>query len=255
MSSTYHGKDFYKILRVSHTASVKEIKTAYYRIALELHPDKHNGCVMKLESFKQVNEAYNILSDQSKRSEYDFKLGLRFNTGRRTAPPKDYRKVYTSRPPPHWKTTWDHVKHQEMHYGDGMQKEAIRQAKKTAEKEGAFDYHSPLGKGFTFTDDNDQLNGVKYNPYSKRTPQGPPKIVFDYQEGSNLGGREQIFRHERIVQDLHSRRSDRRHRTEEILREEEQRYGYAPTSPYAQYSTRAAAAGTKKNSPDDCIIL
>ena len=101
--NTYNGKDFYKILRVERTATAKEIKLAYYKIAHILHPDKHKGCSDKMAKFKDVNEAYDVLSDESKRSAYDFRIGLRYNRNRKTPPPRDYRKVYTSRPPPHWK--------------------------------------------------------------------------------------------------------------------------------------------------------
>jgi curved DNA-binding protein CbpA len=222
-NAAHYGQDLYRILRVSPTATLSEIKLAYYQIAQQLHPDKHNGCSTKLESFKQVNEAYSILSDHSKRQAYDFQQGHFYNTGNRrtkTAPPKDYRKVHMPRPPPHWKTVWDHAKHYEMHYGDGMQKQAMKQAMKTAEREGAFEYHSPLGKGFTFDhavhgekQEESLLHGALYNPYSKRTPQGPPKVVFEYTEGHNLNGRESIVRHERIVRDMHTRRHDRVQRT------------------------------------------
>jgi curved DNA-binding protein CbpA len=227
-NATTTSKDcLYRILRVSPTATLSEIKLAYYQVAQQLHPDKHNGCSTKLESFKQVNEAYSILSDHSKRQAYDFQQG-HFNNNthyrRSKTAPKDYRKVHMPRPPPHWKTVWDHAKHYEMHYGDGMQKEAMKQAMKTAEREGAFEYHSPLGKGFTFdhaantntntsgVDSNNDslLHGALYNPYSKRTPQGPPKVVFEYTEGHNLNGhRESIVRHERIVRDMHTRRHER----------------------------------------------
>ena len=255
MSTLPNGKDLYMILRVSQTASAKEIKLAYYQIAQQLHPDKHNGCLVKLESFKLVNEAYNTLSDESKRREYDFKRGFRYNANRRTAPPVDYRKVYTSRPPPHWKTTWDEEKHQEMHYGDGILKEAIRQATKTAKEQGAFEYHSPLGKGFSFsqTENDDGLNGVQYNPYSKHTPQGPPKVVFEYEEVSNLSGRTQILRRERIVQDMHQRRSER-HEMREATATATDRFSYAaPAWPYAKYSTQAA--GGRPKHENDCVIL
>lgn len=246
------------MLRVSHNASAAEIKAAYYKFALQLHPDKHKGNTQKLDTFKQVNEAYDVLSDQSKRNEYDFEIGLRFNKGRRTKPPHDYRKVYTSRPPPHWKTTWDHVKHHEMHYGDGMQNEAIKHAKKTAEKEGVFDYRSPLGEGFTFSEE--ELHGVKFNPYSKR-PQGPPKVVFAYEERSNMGERDHLLRRERIVEEMHTRRRER-HRTDEVLRQQEEQQRYhsntfaapATTSSYAHFSTQAAGKNNIGKS-DECIIL
>lgn len=62
--------DLYAILGVSETASEQEIKKAYRALAVKLHPDK-NPDQDTTEKFKQVNEAYDTLSDPQKRSQYD----------------------------------------------------------------------------------------------------------------------------------------------------------------------------------------
>ncbi len=62
------AKNFYDILGVSKSASADEIKKAYRKKAHEFHPDKGSG---NEEKFKEVNEAYQVLSDQGKRSQYD----------------------------------------------------------------------------------------------------------------------------------------------------------------------------------------
>lgn len=62
------AKDYYKILGVSRTATEDEIKKAYRRLAHEHHPDKTHGNEGK---FKEINEAYQILSNKEKRARYD----------------------------------------------------------------------------------------------------------------------------------------------------------------------------------------
>ena len=64
-------KDLYKILGVSEDASADALKKAYRKLAKENHPDATGGDKRKTERFKEINEAYQILSDDKKRAEYD----------------------------------------------------------------------------------------------------------------------------------------------------------------------------------------
>jgi molecular chaperone DnaJ len=65
------AKDFYAILGVQKTSSEAEIKQAYRKLSKELHPDKHKGDKDKEAKFKEVNEAYEVLSDAKKKEAYD----------------------------------------------------------------------------------------------------------------------------------------------------------------------------------------
>jgi curved DNA-binding protein len=65
------GKDYYKILGVSRNASEDELKKAYRKLAMKYHPDHNKDDSRAEERFKEVNEAYAVLSDEEKRREYD----------------------------------------------------------------------------------------------------------------------------------------------------------------------------------------
>ena len=65
------GKDYYSVLGVSRNAGEREIKQAYRKLARQYHPDVNAGDKSAEAKFKQINEAYEVLSDQEKRRKYD----------------------------------------------------------------------------------------------------------------------------------------------------------------------------------------
>lgn len=71
------SKDYYTILGVPRTASADEIKKAYRKMAHQYHPDKQGGNEAK---FKEINEAYQVLSDSKRRESYD-NFGFAYNDG------------------------------------------------------------------------------------------------------------------------------------------------------------------------------
>lgn len=64
-------RDYYEVLGVSREATQEQIKRAYRRLAQKYHPDKNPGDAESGEHFKEINEAYSVLSDPEKRSTYD----------------------------------------------------------------------------------------------------------------------------------------------------------------------------------------
>jgi curved DNA-binding protein CbpA len=64
-------KDYYKALGVAKTAKPAEIKAAYRKLARKYHPDANKGDSSAEERFKEISEAYSVLSDEKRRKEYD----------------------------------------------------------------------------------------------------------------------------------------------------------------------------------------
>jgi curved DNA-binding protein CbpA len=243
-------KDFYKILGVSRTATTAEIKTQYRKLALSLHPDRHDGCKDKTQAFKDASEAYTILIDSERRQQYDASLSGWssipngwYNKNRRTAPPKNYRKVYAPHAPPNGK--WhDAQRHYDMHYGDGQMWEEINKAKKRAEARGDFEYHSPLGKGFTFGGGSFTSSENSYfkNPYSK-AEQGPPKMHWEYEEEYISEAKTVLKSKRSVVERLHERREQRYAKEAERAEQQQQHSNpaFASQSRYTPYNETDAA--------------
>lgn len=74
-------KDYYKILGVDRKASADDIRSAYRKLAMKYHPDKNPGDKKSEDKFKDINEAYQVLSDEQKRARYD-QLGSAYSNFR-----------------------------------------------------------------------------------------------------------------------------------------------------------------------------
>ena len=82
-------KDYYKILGVERSASTDEIRKAYRKLAMQYHPDRNQGNKQAEEKFKEINEAYQALSDPQKRARYD-QLGSEYSNWQRRGAPGDF---------------------------------------------------------------------------------------------------------------------------------------------------------------------
>ena len=82
-------KDYYKILGVDRKASDDDIRKAYRKLAKQHHPDYNPNNKQAEERFKEINEAYEVLSDAKKRSHYD-RLGSDYSQWQRRGNPGDF---------------------------------------------------------------------------------------------------------------------------------------------------------------------
>lgn len=82
-------KDYYKTLGVERNAGEDDIRKAYRKLAMQYHPDRNPNDKQAEERFKEINEAYQVLNDPTKRAHYD-KLGSDYSTWQRRGAPGDF---------------------------------------------------------------------------------------------------------------------------------------------------------------------
>lgn len=82
-------KDYYKILGVERNATEAEVKSAFRKLALQYHPDRNQGNKQAEEKFKEINEAYEVLSDKEKRARYD-QLGDSYSSWQQRGAPGNF---------------------------------------------------------------------------------------------------------------------------------------------------------------------
>src|SRR5512140_3757352 len=83
-------KDYYQVLGVERSASADDVRKAYRKLAMQYHPDRNPGNKQAEDRFKEINEAYQVLSDSQKRARYD-QLGSAYsNWQQRGGGPSDF---------------------------------------------------------------------------------------------------------------------------------------------------------------------
>jgi curved DNA-binding protein len=107
-------KDYYKILGVDRKAGAEDIKRAYRKLAMQYHPDRNPGDKRAEERFKEINEAYQVLSDRQKRARYD-QLGDSYSRWQRDGAPGNFNwDQWSTRPGGAQQVDFDDL------FGDGM---------------------------------------------------------------------------------------------------------------------------------------
>lgn len=125
--------DFYKILQIPRHATLPEIKNAYRKLALILHPDRNQSKANSASTsvqFIQVREAYDTLSDPVKRREYDQNLGYSSHHSHPQHSGQHHNRTYEhyahkKSTPPSSHMNYNVAMWNAMHYGDGVQKSNV----------------------------------------------------------------------------------------------------------------------------------
>ncbi len=81
-------KDYYKTLGISRNANADDIRKAYRKLAMQYHPDRNPGDKQAEERFKEVNEAYQVLSDSQKKAHYD-RVGSAYSNWQQRGAPSE----------------------------------------------------------------------------------------------------------------------------------------------------------------------
>eukprot|EP00617_Octactis_speculum_P010680 CAMPEP_0185775682 /NCGR_PEP_ID=MMETSP1174-20130828/82924_1 /TAXON_ID=35687 /ORGANISM="Dictyocha speculum, Strain CCMP1381" /LENGTH=175 /DNA_ID=CAMNT_0028463345 /DNA_START=56 /DNA_END=583 /DNA_ORIENTATION=+ len=167
MSANHYG-----LLRVAQSASQVEIKDAYRRLALKLHPDRNGGCTDKTRDFKLASEAYRVLSDELLRRNYDNEIGI-LRKSVQSAARKS--KIYAPARPKEWNKTYDFDEWNKQHYGDTFNRTLRRCAsKKIRINEDAYSRSIANSAARRYTSEKEDIVGRMQRRRDSRPPRPKP---------------------------------------------------------------------------------
>ena len=87
--------DYYKILEVSENVEISEIKKKYRKLAMKYHPDRNAGDERAAKKFREITEAYEVLSNEEKRKEYDYKRENENNHTKKKNDKENFKNKYS----------------------------------------------------------------------------------------------------------------------------------------------------------------
>ena len=87
--------DYYKILEVSENVEISEIKKKYRKLAMKYHPDRNAGDERAAKKFREITEAYEVLSNGEKRKEYDYKRENENNHTKKKNDKENFKNKYS----------------------------------------------------------------------------------------------------------------------------------------------------------------
>ena len=87
--------DYYKVLEVAENADISEIKKKYRKLVMKYHPDRNSGSEENVKKFREITEAYEILGNEKKRKEYDYKRKNRNNKKEKVSKMENTRNKFS----------------------------------------------------------------------------------------------------------------------------------------------------------------
>ena len=87
--------DYYKILEVSENADILKIKKQYRKLAMKYHPDRNAGDERAAKKFREITEAYEVLSNDKRRKEYDYKRENENNHTKKKNDKENFKNKYS----------------------------------------------------------------------------------------------------------------------------------------------------------------